>query len=335
MVNPARPQSRLSRRSLLRGGAAAGLLALLPRTARADAWPNRPVKLVVPFAPGGTTDMLARLVAARLSQDFGQPFEIDNKTGESGNIAAEFVAKSAPDGYTLIVGTPGIHATNCLIYRSLGYDAAAEIAPVIVIARVPNLLSVTKALPVASVAELIAYAKQRPRELVYGVSALGSTGHLSTELFKAITGVNVTPVPYKGSAPMLADLIEGRIHLTIDNLPASKPHVEAGTIRALAVSTATRSPLLPELPTIAEAGVPGYDTASWFTLGAPAGTPPAIVASLNARVDAFVRNPDGADQLRRIGADPVGGSPEAMRHHVLAEIGKWGRLAKLAGIAPQ
>ncbi|MGX7741989.1 Bug family tripartite tricarboxylate transporter substrate binding protein [Rhodopseudomonas parapalustris] len=334
MIEPVHPRSRIGRRSLLRGAAAALALPLLTRVARAGDWPDRPVTLVVPFAPGGTTDMLARLLAEALTKHYRQPFLIANTTGASGNIAAAFVANAPPDGYTFLIGTPGIHATNRLVYRSMDYDPAADFAPVILIARVPNLLSVTKTLPVTSVSELIDYARQRPRELVYGVSALGSTGHLSTEMFKAMTGIEITPLPFKGSAPMLRDLADGRVHLTIDNLPASKPFVEAGAIRALALTTAKRWAPMRQLPTIAESGLPGYDTASWFTIAAPRATPPEIVSSLNTTVAAFLGSESGAAQLRRIGAEPGGGSPEEMRNHIRAETERWEKVAKTAGLVP-
>jgi tripartite-type tricarboxylate transporter receptor subunit TctC len=329
------PPSHPRRRDILRAGIGLAALPLLPQPARAEDWPIRPVKLVVPFAPGGTTDMLGRLMAARLSQDYGQPFEVENKPGAGGNIAADFVAKAAPDGYTLLVGTPGLHAINRFVYKSIGYDASEDLTPVILFARVPNLLAVTNALPVYSVTELIAYAKARPGELFYGSPGLGSTAHVATELFKSATGIRITKVPYKGSAPMLADLIEGRVHLAIDNLPAAQPHVRAGAIRALAVSSSARWPLLPDLPTIAESGIPGYEAASWFTIAAPAHTTPEIIAGLNSRIHAFVTSRDGAAKLRALGAEPVGGSPEDTRRHVLAEIDKWGRVAEAAGITPE
>ncbi|MBB1092315.1 tripartite tricarboxylate transporter substrate binding protein [Rhodopseudomonas palustris] len=335
MPSSTRSPFRPSRRSVLRAAAALGALPLLPRLAQADTWPSRPVKFVVPFAAGGTTDILARLVAQTLSEEYGQQFVVENKAGAGGNIAADFVAKAEPDGYTFIVGTPGTHAINQFVFKSLSYDQVKDIAPVIIIAKVPNLCSVTNSLPVKSVAELIAYAKEKPGELFYGTPGLGSTAHVSTELFKSLTGVQMTHVPYKGSAPMLTDLIAGRVHLTIDNLPASQPHADAGSIRPLAVSSATRWPLLPDLPTIAEAGVPGYDAAAWFTIGAPAKTSPAIIAKLNASVDKFIKTEGGTTRMRKLGADPVGGSPEDMQRYVLAEIEKWGKVAKFAKIDPQ
>jgi tripartite-type tricarboxylate transporter receptor subunit TctC len=334
MPSPTR-SSRPSRRSLLLGAAAFGALPLISKDARADNWPTRPVKFVVPFAAGGTTDILARVVASKMSEEYGQQFVVENKAGAGGNIAADFVAKSEPDGYTFIVGTPGTHAINQFVFKAMSYDQVKDIAPVIVIARVPNLFSVTNALPVKSVAELIAYAKAKPGELFYGTPGLGSTAHVSTELFKSMTGVEMTHVPYKGSAPALTDLIAGRVHLMIDNLPAAQPFAEAGSIRPLAVSTATRWPLLPELPTIAEAGVPGYEAASWFTIGAPAKTSKEIIDRLNASVDKFIKTEDGTARLRKLGAEPAGGSPEEMQRYVLAETEKWGKVAKFAGIKPE
>jgi tripartite-type tricarboxylate transporter receptor subunit TctC len=326
--------SRPSRRSILTGAAALGALSLSPRRARAEQWPTRPVKLVVPFAAGGTTDILARVVSAKISEEFGQQFVVENKPGAGGNIAADFVAKSDPDGYTFVVGTPGTHAINQFVFKNMTYDQIKDIAPVILIARVPNLCSVPNSLPVKSVAELIAYAKSKPGELFYGTPGLGSTAHVSTELFKSMTGVEMTHVPYKGSAPALTDLIAGRVQLMIDNLPAAQPFAEANSIRPLAVSSAKRWPLLPELPTISEAGVPGYEAASWFTIGAPAKTPKDIIERLNASVDKFLKTEDGVARLRKLGAEPAGGSPDDMQRYVLAETEKWGKVAKFAGIKP-
>jgi tripartite-type tricarboxylate transporter receptor subunit TctC len=327
---------RPSRRSVVLGGAAAmASLPLIARRARAESWPTRPVRFVVPFAPGGTTDILARVVAAKVSEDFGQQFIVENKAGAGGNIAAEYVAKTEADGYTFLVGTPGTHAINRFVFRNLNYDQVNDFAPVIIIARVANLCSVTNALPVKSVTELIAYAKSRPGELFYGTPGLGSTAHVSTELFKSMTGIEMTHVTYKGSAPALTDLIAGRVHVMIDNLPASQPFAEAHSIRALAVSTATRWPLLPELPTIAEAGVPGYEAASWFTITAPAKVPADIIGRLNASIDKFLKSEDGTARLRKLGAEPAGGSPQEMQAYVLAETDKWGKVAKFAGIKPE
>ncbi len=327
--------SRFGRRAVLLGGAAALAAPMIARQARADTWPSRPVKFMVPFAAGGTTDILARVVAAKASEEFGQQFIVENKAGAGGNIAADFVAKATPDGYTFLVGTPGTHAINKFVFKTMTYDSIADLAPVTIIARVPNLCSVTNLLPVKSVAELIAYAKANSSELFYGTPGLGSTAHLSTELFKSMTGVKMTHVPYKGSAPALTDLIAGRVQIMIDNLPAAQPFAEANSIRALAVSTATRWPLMADLPTIAESGVPGYEAASWFTVAAPAKTPPEIINRLNASIDKFVKSEDGTARLRKLGAEPAGGSPEEMQKYVLAETEKWGKVAQFAGIKPE
>jgi tripartite-type tricarboxylate transporter receptor subunit TctC len=326
-----------SRRSVILGGAAAlGTLPLLaPRVRAADAWPVKPVKFVVPFAAGGTTDILARVVAQKMSEQMGQQFIVENKAGAGGNIAADYVAKAEPDGYTFLVGTPGTHSINKFVFKSMSYDPIKDIAPVIIIAKVPNLFSVTNALPVKTVAEFIELAKAKPDEFFYGTPGLGSTAHLSTELFKSMTGVKLTHVPYKGSAPALTDLISGRVHLMIDNLPAAQPFAEGNQIRPIAVSTAARWPLMGDIPTIAEAGVPGYDAASWFTVAAPAKINKDIVAKLNVSIDKFIKSEDGTARLRKLGAEPTGGSPDDMQAFVLSETEKWGKVAQFAGIKPE
>jgi tripartite-type tricarboxylate transporter receptor subunit TctC len=326
-----------SRRSVILGGAAAlGTLPILTRRARAaDAWPTKPVKFVVPFAAGGTTDILARVVAQKMSDEMGQQFIVENKAGAGGNIAADFVAKADPDGYTFLVGTPGTHAINKFVFKNMAYDPVKDLASVIIIAKVPNLFSVTNALPAKSVAEFIELAKAKPDEYFYGTPGLGSTAHLSTELFKSMTGVKLIHVPYKGSAPALTDLIGGRVHLMIDNLPAAQPFAEGNQIRPLAVSTATRWPLMKDIPTIAEAGVPGYEAASWFTVAAPAKTSKEQIARLNASIDKFIKSEDGTARLRKLGAEPTGGSPDDMNAYVQSEIEKWGKVAQFAGIKPE
>jgi hypothetical protein len=329
--------SRPNRRSVIVGGAAAlGVFSLRARSARAaEAWPTRPVKFVVPFAAGGTTDILGRLVAAKLSEEYGQQFIIENKPGAGGNIAADFVAKADPDGYTFIVGTPGTHAINKYVQKNMPYDPINDIQPVTIIARVPNLMSVNPDVPAKSVAEFIALAKAKPGQLFYGTPGLGSTAHLSTELFKSMTGIDIVHVPYKGSAPALTDLVAGRVHVMIDNLPAVLPFAENKNVRALAISTATRWPLLPELPTIAESGVPGYDAAAWFTVAAPAKVSKDIVMKLNASVIKFIKSPDGVERIRKLGGEPIGGTPEEMQKFVLAETEKWGKVAAFANIKPE
>jgi len=327
----------LSRRRLLLGaGSLLAAPALLSRPLCAEGnWPARSVRFIVPFSAGGTTDLLARLTAQRLSEDFGQQFVVENKPGAGGNIAGDFVAKADPDGYTFIVGTPGTQAINPYVFKSMPFDPAKDIDPVVIIARVPNLFSVTPAVPATTVEEFIKLAKAKPGTFFYGTPGLGSTAHVSTELFKSMTGVDIVHVPYKGSAPALTDLVAGRVHLTIDNLPASQPFAESGAIRAIAVSTATRWPLLPQLPTIAEAGVAGYDASAWFTIGAPAKTPKEIVDKVNGRVNAFIKSEDGTQRLRKLGADPAGGTPADMAAYIASESEKWGKVAKFAGIKPE
>lgn len=331
-----RSMFRPTRRSVLIGGAAAlGAMPLISGKSRADTWPSHPVKFVVPFAPGGTTDILGRLVAAKLSEDYGQQFIVENKPGAGGNIAADYVAKSDPDGYTFIVGTPGTHAINKYVQKNMPYDPLVDIQPVTIIARVPNLMSVNPDVPAKSVQEFIALAKSKPGQLFYGTPGLGSTAHLATELLKSMTGIDIVHVPYKGSAPALTDLVAGRIQVMIDNLPAVLPFAENGNVRPLAVSTITRWPLLPNIPTIAESGVAGYDAAAWFTVAAPAKVSNDIVMKLNASVIKFIKSPDGVERIRKLGGEPIGGTPAEMQAFVIAETEKWGKVAQFAKIQPE
>jgi tripartite-type tricarboxylate transporter receptor subunit TctC len=330
------PSARITRRSLIAGGAAAfTAMPFLTCPVKAAGWPEHPVKFIVPFAAGGTTDILGRLVAQKLSEEYGQQFIIENKPGAGGNIAADFVAKADPDGYTFIVGTPGTHAINKFVQKNMPYDPIKDIQPVTIIARVPNLMSVSPDVPAKSVAEFIALAKSKPGQLLYGTPGLGSTAHLATELFKSMTGIDIVHVPYKGSAPALTDLVAGRVHVMIDNLPAVLPFAENGNVRPLAVSTATRWPLLPNIPTIAESGVPGYDAAAWFTVAAPAKVSKDIVTRLNASVIKYIKSPDGIERIRKLGGEPIGGTPEEMQAFVVAETEKWGKVAEFAKIKPE
>ncbi|WP_398475130.1 Bug family tripartite tricarboxylate transporter substrate binding protein [Tardiphaga sp.] len=325
-----------SRRSVILGGAAAlGTLPLIGRRASAAEWPTKPVKFVVTFAAGGTTDILARVVAQKLSEEYGQQFIVENKAGAGGNIAADFVAKAEGDGYTFLVGAPGVHATNKLVFKNMPFDPGKDLASVSVLAKVPNLMSVTNSMPAKSVKEFIDLAKAKPDEYFYASPGLGTTAHLATELFKSMTGVKLTHVPYKGSAPALTDLIGGRVHVMIDNLPAAQTFAEGNQIRALAVSTAKRWEPMKDLPSIAEAGVPGYDAASWFTVAAPAKTSKEIVGKLSASIDKFVKSDDGKARMIKLGADPVGGTPAEMDAFIQSEIEKWTKVAQFAGIKPE
>jgi tripartite-type tricarboxylate transporter receptor subunit TctC len=310
----------------------AGLcLGVLASLAWAQSYPAKPIRLVVPFPAGGTTDILARAVAQRLTDDWGQPVVVDNRPGAGGNIGTELVAKAAPDGYTLEMGTVGTHAINASLYAKLPYDPVKDFAPVILVAGVPNVLVVNPAVPATTLQELIAYAKANPGKLNFASPGNGTSGHLCGELFKVMAGVQMAHVPYKGSAPALHDLIGGQVQLMFDNLPSALPQIKAGKLRALAVTSTTRAPALPDVPTLAEAGVPGYAAASWFGLFAPAGTPPAVVAKVNTAVAHWLASPEAKEKLLAAGADPAGGSPEDFARHVAAEATKWAKVVRESG----
>jgi tripartite-type tricarboxylate transporter receptor subunit TctC len=299
--------------------------------AQTPAYPTKPIRLVVPFPPGGATDILARNVAQRLTETWGQSVVVDNRPGAGGNIGTELVAKAAPDGYTLEMGTVGTHAINASLYAKIPFDHVKDFAPVILVAGVPNVLVVNPSLPVNSVQELIAYAKANPGKLNFASSGPGTSIHLSGELFKVMAGVQMTHVPYKGSAPALADLLGGQVQLMFDNLPPSLPQIKAGKLRPLAVTSLTRAPALPDVPTIAESGLPGFEASSWFGILAPAGTPPAIIAKLNAEVAKWLASPEGKEKLVAIGANAAGGSPEDFARHIQAETAKWAKVVKESG----
>ena len=294
-------------------------------------YPTKPVRLVVPFPAGGTTDILARAVAQKLSETWGQQVIVDNRPGAGGNIGSELVAKSPPDGYTLLMGTVGTHAINPSLYAKMPYDHVKDFVPVILVAGVPNVLVVNPSLPVNSVQELIAYAKANPNKLNFASSGNGTSIHLSGELFKTMTGVQMTHVPYKGSAPALTDLIGGQVQLMFDNLPSSLQFIKAGKLRALAVTSLARSSTLPELPTLAESGLPGFEASSWFGVLAPAGTPNDIVKKLNGEIAAWLASPDAKEKLAAQGAIAAGGTPDAFVTHIAAESAKWAKVVKASG----
>jgi len=294
-------------------------------------YPTKPIRLVVPFPPGGATDLIARAVAQKLGETWGQSVVVDNRPGAGGNIGTELVARSAPDGYTLEMGTVGTHAINASLYSKIPYDHVKDFAPVILVAGVPNVLVVNPAVPANSVQELIAYAKANPGKLNFASSGSGTSIHLSGELFKVMTGVQMTHVPYKGSAPALADLLGGQVQLMFDNLPPSLPQIKAGKLRALAVTSATRAPALPDVPTVAESGLPGFEASSWFGILAPAGTSPAIIAKINGEVAKWLASPEGKEKLASIGANAAGGSPEDFARHIQAETAKWAKVVKESG----
>ena len=317
-------------RRLLRAALVA-FLALSASGAFAQSYPTRPIRLVVPFPPGGTTDILAREVGERLSVSLGQPVVIDNRPGAAGNIGADLVAKSAPDGYTFLMGTVGTHAINTSLYTKMPYDHVKDFAPVILVAGVPNVLEVTPSLPVNSVADLIRLAKEKPGQINFASSGSGTSIHLSGELFKTMAGVDMTHIPYKGSAPALTDLIGGQVQVMFDNLTSSLPQIRAGKLRAIAVTSAQRAAALPNVPTIAESGLPGFEASSWFGILAPAGVPPTVIARINADVNQWLRTSDARDKLLAQGAVAAGGTPEQFAAHIRAETEKWAKVVKLSG----
>ncbi len=316
----------------LTGFAAAAALSLTSVAgAQTPAYPSKPIRLVVPFPAGGTTDILARAVAQKLTEAWGQPVVVDNRPGAGGNIGSELVAKAAADGYTLEMGTVGTHAINPSLYAKMPYDHVKDFAPVILVAGVPNVLVVNPGVPAHSVAELIAYAKTHPGKLNFASSGSGTSIHLSGELFKVMSGADMMHVPYKGSAPALADLIGGQVQLMFDNLPSSLPQIRAGKLRALAVTSGTRAAALPDTPTIAESGLPGFEASSWFGVLAPAGTPPAIVSKLNAEIAKWLASPEAKEKMQSQGANAAGGSPEDFARHIQAETAKWAKVVKDSG----
>jgi tripartite-type tricarboxylate transporter receptor subunit TctC len=295
-------------------------------------YPNHPVRIVVPFPAGGTTDILAREVAQRLTQTTGQAFVVDNRPGAGGNIGAEMVAKAAPDGYTMLMGTVGTHAINPSLYAKMPYDHVKDFVPVILVAGVPNVLEIDPELPVNSVQELIAYAKANPGKLNFASSGSGTSIHLSGELFKSMTGVQMTHVPYKGSSPALADLAGGQVQLMFDNLPSSLALIKAGKLKPLAVTSLTRSSALPNVPTVAESGLPGFEASSWFGLLAPAGTPKDVVAKINGEVAKWLATPEAKEKLAAQGAIAASGlTPEDFARHIGTETTKWQKVVKDSG----
>ena len=324
----------IDRRRLLL--ASAGTL-LLPAATRAQAaWPNKPVRVVVPFAPAGTTDILARALAPELGKVFGQVFVIDNKPGAGGNLGSDAIAKSAPDGYNLLMGTVGTHAINAALYPKMPFDPVRDFVPVVLVAGVPNVLVINPAKAdaygVKTVADLIRYAKANPGKLNMASSGNGTSIHLSGELFKSMTGTFMLHFPYRGSGPALLDLIGGTMDVMFDNLPSALPHIKSGKLRALGVTSAQRSAALPDVPTIAEAGpVKGFDASSWFGLFAPAGTPTEIVARINQETAKAFQSPAFKERLLSQGAIPGGQPPAEFAKFIAAETAKWAQVVKVSG----
>ena len=310
-------------------GAILGLISLSgPGLAQAQ-YPAKPIRMVVPYPTGGAPDILARIFSEKAS--LGQPVVVDNKPGAGGNIGTEIVAKAPPDGYTFEMGTVNTHSINGALYKNMQHDMVKDFAPVSLIAYTPNLLVVNVNLPVKTFPEFLSYARANPNKLSYGSPGIGSSIHISGELIQTMTGIKMTHVPYKGRQFAIPDLLGGSIQLMFDNMPSSLPLVKEGKLRALGQTGAKRSPAAPDVPTIAEQGVPGYDVMSWFAIFAPAGTPKDIVNRIHAEAMRVFKLPDVQEKLKTLGLDPVLSTPEELAKYQEAEVAKWARVVKESG----
>jgi tripartite-type tricarboxylate transporter receptor subunit TctC len=311
--------------------AAVAAPSILPSRASGADWPVKSVRVVVPFTPGGSTDITARLVSNRLQEVWGQSVVVENKPGAGGNIAADMVAHSDPDGYTIFIVGPGL-ATNQFLYPSLSYDPVGDFAPVTLLITQPNLMCVPNSSPAKSVKEFIAYCNENKGKVTYASSGNGTTLHLSGELFKRLAKVEMTHIPYRGGAPAINDLIPGRVDVIFDNMPSILSHVRAGSLRGLAVTTRERVAVVPDIPTIAESGVPGFDVFSWFGFFVPARTPQDIIARINADTNAALAHASVKSRFEDLGATPKGSTPAELASFLKSEIGKWGPVIREAKI---
>ncbi len=311
-------------------GALAMFCAAAPLPASAQDYPTKPITLIVPFAPGGTTDIVAREVGQKISDALKQPVIIDNRPGAGGTLGAAGAAKAAPDGYTFFMATVA-HTMAPGLYKSLPYDFTKDLEPVGLVALTPNVLIVNPSIPVQSVAELIAYIKANPGKVNYGSAGKGSTEHLSGEMFRSMTGTELTHIPYKGGAPMMTDLIGGQIQMAIETSPSAEPHIRSGKVKALAVTTTRRSGAYPNVPTLDEAGVKGFDVTTWYALMAPHGTPPAIVKRMNAELGRALRLPDIGKRFEEQGVSAGNMSPEQLAAFIRSETAKWAKVVKDSG----
>lgn len=324
-------KTRFTRRIAL-AIAATGLVAG-PSAAWAQAWPTRPVTMILPFAAGGGTDVLARALAQDLSERLGQQFVVDNRAGAGGNIGAGAVAKAAPDGYTIMFGTPGPLANNKLMYKSLPFDPEQAFTPIVLIAKSPLIVAAKPSLPVKDINELAAYAKANSGKLNVGVPGNGTLGHITSLLLQKELGVSMTSVPYRGTALVVNDLLGNQVDLAMDFMPSYVPLVYEGKVRALAVTTSERSKELPDVKTVQEAGVRGFEATAWYALAAPAGTPNEIIDKLNAATNAFLRSPKGLETIAILSMQAVGGSPADLKAFIASELKKWGPVVKEANIS--
>jgi len=320
-----------SRRACL-GAALLGFTLLGSGTACAQAYPSRPIRLVVPFSAGaGVVDIMARLLSQRLGTALGQPIVIENRSGAGGISGTEFAAQAAPDGYTLLITNVSL-VVSTYLYAKLPFDANKDFVPISMINSAPLMLVVHPSVQAKTAKELIAYARAHPNELNYGSGGVGSTPHLCVELFKSLAGIEATHVPYKGGAPALADLVGGQLSFMIENMPGTMPFVKSGKLRALAITSAQRSPLAPDLPTLAEAGVPGYEVVGWNGLFAIKGTPPEVITRVNMEMAKILHAPEVRQQMAVLGAEPIGNTPEEFAAFLKAENARWGRIIKEKGI---
>jgi tripartite-type tricarboxylate transporter receptor subunit TctC len=321
----------LSRRMGLKALAAAAITAAGMGTALADNYPNKAITMVVPFSAGGTTDILARIVGQALGQELGESIIIENKPGAGGNIGAQQAARAKADGYTVFMGTVGTHAINQALYKKLPYDPAKDFVPLSRVATVPNLLVAHPSRPYKTVQEMIAYAKAHPGDVTYGSPGSGASPHVSGALFQSLTGAEITHVPYKGSAPAISDLLGNQIAVMFDNMPSAIQHVRSGKLRPIAVTTAKRSPELPDVPTIAEAGVPGYEATSWFGLWAVAGTPAPVLDKLHTALSKVLKDPAVIKKINEQGGEITIDTPAQFDAFIKTEAAKWGKVVKDSG----
>lgn len=321
----------MSLRSRRGVSAAVTLLVLASGAAQAADYPARPIRFVLGFAPGGASDTMARVVATRLSENLGQPVVIDNRAGAGGNIAAEIVARSAPDGYTMLLGNNGILAVNVSLYPKLGFNPVKDFAPVVLIASQPNILVVHPAVTAGSVKDLVALAKSKPGQLNYASPGNGTTGHLAAELFKRLVGVEFTIIPFKGGGPAALAMLSGECQFMFATALSVQPHIKAGKLRALAVTTAKRSASFPDLPTVAEAGVPGFDAITWHGVVVPARTPQTVIARLNREFNKLLQTAEMRERLIVLGSDIIGGEPKQLTDYMRVEIPRWAKVIKESG----